>query len=288
MAVNKSSIYDEIYQETDINRLLEIVDKVDREVRDIVLDKIETELNREKKEQAFREIRGVISEVDEPLEEWVKYAVGTAFCVGINDMSHKIKGNTILYHEGKRIADRVTIDTLRNVDELSDFKNLADSLVSDAYMDFANGMNGVYRGAEHKINDALKRQMKKKTIMGELTGKAMRDVAKDVEQVLGDRGFSVLLDRGGREWSLKHYSEMLARTHVMKSANDGAIARAGHADVDILEVSSHSDPCEPICVDLEGNIYSISGESDNYPELDLELPAHPNCRHTWIPRPDLE
>ncbi len=182
---------------------------------------------------------------------------------------------------------KVTVELLKTSNVFKPHLQAVNALLSDAYLDFGNAMNGYVRGAEKLLNDALKRQIRSEIAFGRLEGSSISDIKKIVKETIGDRGFNVLIDKGGRQWSLGNYSEMLARTHINKANNEAAINRTREFGVDIVEISN-SGATDEACTSEEGKIYSISGESQNYDSLDgHEPPYHPNCTHNLIPRPDL-
>jgi hypothetical protein len=96
-----------------------------------------------------------------------------------------------------------------------------------------------------------------------------------------DTGFTALVDRGGKHWSIDSYAEMLVRTHVIKANGEGTKNRLLTNLVDLVEISKHNSSC-PICQPYEGKVYSLTGGSKGY-EKAPELPIHPNCRHTYLP-----
>lgn len=287
MAIDDKSFGDKVIEAVDTDKIKQIIDDVEGETKKIVYEYLEKELDTETKKEGVSKVKEAIEKFDPDIREWSKDSILKSYTVGYNETSKAIAGTTAITSGGKKIADSLTVEVLRNADELNDHKDAANALLSDTYLDFANGMNGLQKSAERQINEALKRQIRGEMIKGQLRGTAIRDIASEVEELIGNQGFSALIDRGGRNWSLQRYSEMLTRTHIIKSSNEAAINRAVDKGVDIVQFSSHADPCE-VCADLEGQIYSISGESDEYPQLDITLPLHPNCKHSWIPRPDLE
>jgi len=216
------------------------------------------------------EVRSQIS------QEWAKYTNNPKITVD----SQKIGA------EFQKTKLRITPDEIKVARDLSIHSGAINALLSDTYLDFANGMNGLVRGAEQKINEAFKRQIRAQIMAREVTGKSIDKVKREIVQLLGDQGFAVLKDRGGHTWTLRRYSEMLARTHTIRASNEALINRANQFEIDIVQVSTHSGAC-PICVPYEGKIYSLSGNSSGYPRLDIQLPVHPNCRHVLLMRPDL-
>ena len=102
-----------------------------------------------------------------------------------------------------------------------------------------------------------------------------------VKGVLEDAGLSSLIDKGGKEWTLDRYTEMLIRTKTVEARNAGLSNRILENDGDLVEVSSHGSECE-LCGPWEGQILSLTGKTPGYPTVD-EATAdglfHPNCRH---------
>lgn len=182
----------------------------------------------------------------------------------------------------------LTVELLNSAPMMKPHLAAVNTLLSDAYLDFGNAITGFVRGSERILNEALKKQLRSSIAMGRLEGQAVTKIKKTITEQLADRGFTVLIDRGGNSWSLPRYSEMLTRTHLLKANNEGVVNRAGDFDIDIVEVSNINTDCD-VCAEQEGEIYSLSGKSKNYPYIgDNEPPYHPNCRHTLLLRPDLE
>lgn len=211
------------------------------------------------------------------IKDWIKYNTSAKVTVDSQKIGAEFQ-NTKL---------RITPDDIKIARDLSIHSGAINALLSDTYLDFANGMNGLVRGAEQKINEAFKRQIRAQILAREVTGKSIDKVKREIVDLLGKQGFAVLKDRGGNTWTLRRYSEMLARTHTIRASNEALINRANQFEVDIVQVSTHSGAC-PICVPYEGKLYSLSGNSSEYPRLDIQLGLHPNCRHVLLMRPDLQ
>lgn len=90
------------------------------------------------------------------------------------------------------------------------------------------------------------------------------------------------LNVGGRNFELGHYAEMVARTTPREAASQAMVGRILDNGYDLVEISSHSSACD-ICADYDGNIYSLSGNSSTYDQLDELPPFHPNCGHVLTP-----
>ena len=183
-------------------------------------------------------------------------------------------------------VDKVTIETLKTDPNLKPHLQVVNNLLSNSYADFGNTMTGFVKGAENILNEATKQQLRGQIAFGRLEGEGIPKIKSDLTKTIKSEGFTVLLDRGGRKWAVGRYAEMLARTHILEANNEAIINRAKEVGTDIVEVSNHST-VTPLCQQYEGKIYSLSGNSSNYPKLPSEPPFHPNCKHFLLLRPDL-
>lgn len=114
-----------------------------------------------------------------------------------------------------------------------------------------------------------------------MEGLTVKETAKALQQALIDKGITVVKDKLGRDIPLKTYSKMVARTTYTEITNIATINRAQDNGRDLVKFSSHPGSC-PICTPINGKIYSISGNSDEFPKLPFGQYAnmHPQCKHT--------
>ena len=95
-------------------------------------------------------------------------------------------------------------------------------------------------------------------------------------------GDGSLLNINGRYYRIGPYSKLVARTEMRRAQSDAVKNASKQYNSDLVEVSDHGTLTD-ICKPYEGNIYSISGNSQKYPYLDTDPPYHPNCMHYLIP-----
>ena len=268
---------EQLFKDANIETLLDAMAEMDNATREEVLRAIGQRMSQAGKASTVTKIKNIIKTADPQVKEWIAQAIPNTYITGIKNSDKEL---------GKKVKN-ITVEDLKTLKDLSVHADAVNALMSDAYLDFANGMNGLVRGAERQLNEAFKQQARAKITANVLTGSDIRNTKKDIINLLGDKGFSVLTDRGGNTWTLKRYSEMLARTHTMRSFNDATINRASQFGVDLVQITSHSGSCA-VCSALEGNIYSLSGANSKYPRYTIGLPIHPNCTHNLLMRPDLE
>lgn len=88
----------------------------------------------------------------------------------------------------------------------------------------------------------------------------------------------------GRHYGVRGYAELVARTRMREAQTEATKELCKEFDNDLVQFSKHDTPCEE-CAKYEGEIYSISGNSDKYEPLSDEVtpPVHPNCEHNLNP-----
>lgn len=88
-----------------------------------------------------------------------------------------------------------------------------------------------------------------------------------------------LVEVNGRHYQPDYYAELVARTKFHDVQSQATQATAEYVGSDLVQVSNHNTTT-PLCMEHEGQVYSISGEHPDYPPLTDTPPFHPNCLHT--------
>ena len=280
---NRQKHTSDLLKQAELDELHGIINELEAAGEETLLAALNTEITDAKKKAAVAQVQQAAIVADGKVKTWLVPAVSGAYASGMTALHRELGKFSFKTDLGK-----VTVETIRGVPEMKPHLDAVNSLLSDSYLDFGSGMTGYVRGAEHALNDALKRQVQSKLGVGRLTGTDIRTIKKEIADSIKDKGFNVLLDRGGRQWTLNAYSEMLARTHVIRANTEATINRGTELGIDIYEVSTHG-ATDNLCAPQEGKKYSKSGKSKNYPPLGSANvpPFHPNCKHTLLPRPDL-
>jgi hypothetical protein len=112
--------------------------------------------------------------------------------------------------------------------------------------------------------------------LGESRGKLQRNIMDYLKDRLDEDKFITI---GGRNYNIKKYIELVSKTSLREAASEAVVSEAKEYDHDLVEVPAKLNSCEEICVPLEGQVYSISGETRGYPILDQRPPFHPRCKH---------
>jgi hypothetical protein len=112
-----------------------------------------------------------------------------------------------------------------------------------------------------------------------------RAFTQDIMNRIANDGIPAVRYADGRMVSTEAYSEMVARTTLGNSARQGALNRSAEMGNDLVRMSTHARS-SPMCEPWEGEVYSLSGTSDKYTDLQTAIDGgafHPNCKHSLNP-----
>ena len=128
------------------------------------------------------------------------------------------------------------------------------------------------------------RTMALESIRGSVAGyQTWQDAAARFREGLAERGVTGFVDKANREWNMSTYADMVARTSTMESHLQGTANRLLEHGLDLVQISTHSDPCEK-CEPWQGQVVSLTGKTPDYPTMAEAKDAglwHPNCRHSF-------
>lgn len=115
------------------------------------------------------------------------------------------------------------------------------------------------------------------------TGESKGTIAKRImEHFRGIIGDAQYIRINARNYNLKSYSKMVARTRLRHVQSQSTRNSCDHYENDLVEVSDHGSITE-VCVPFQGKIFSLNGTTKGYPLLSDEPPFHPNCQHSISP-----
>ena len=140
-------------------------------------------------------------------------------------------------------------------------------------------------------HDDLYRKVVGEASQAAAAGLATRDQVR--RRMIGQfhsQGVTGFVDKRGRSWTLKSYTEMASRTAAAQAHLEGTVDRLGTLGVKFGKVSTSPSGCD-LCQPWEGRIIQLSGPREDFatPTLDEAKAGglfHPRCTHTvgaWIP-----
>ncbi|APX72871.1 phage minor capsid protein [Companilactobacillus allii] len=83
---------------------------------------------------------------------------------------------------------------------------------------------------------------------------------------LNKHNIPALIDKGGKRWSLDVYTKLVVTNTINNNYNRMAIQRFKDYGGNLVKISSHAD-CRPTHYQYQDKIYSLTGESTDYPNL---------------------
>lgn len=155
------------------------------------------------------------------------------------------------------------------------------ALVDDTVRAYFEAITGVKRSATRLLGKAVREAVTEEIAHGAISGKGLRKIRRYIKGVLQEEGLAAITDKGGRNWQLDNYADMLFRTKVVEARSMGLTNRMVENGYDLVQVSDHIGEC-PLCRPWEGKILSLTGDSKGYPTLQKAIADglfHPNCRH---------
>ena len=184
------------------------------------------------------------------------------------------------YSKGLELADNKIGEKLGN-------QNINRTEPINAYIQLTSNVTAASNNAINIINNSIRDVEQSGRIA------TVSNVKDEIQRVLLDENDNALnvTYSNGNKVPIKHYSEMLARTSRIMAANSGIIDRTKQLGRDLVICTKVIDSC-PICKKFEGKVYSISGNSLEFPSLYEGANApfkngyniiHPNCRHEFLP-----
>jgi len=217
------------------------------------------------------QIEGIVSELDKDVRSWVSVEVPAFYEIG---MFEAMKG---LHERGSNVMFSTSFANFH--------REAIEALSQETYASIAEGMTGITRTSNKVISMARRESILVELAKGDILGSDRKTIAKRVASILEGDGITALVDRGGKQWDLLTYGEMLTRTKLTQAHNTGTINRMVETGYDLAEVSEHTGSC-PLCIPWQGQILSATGRTKAYESLDNAVAMglfHQNCRHTVTP-----
>lgn len=124
-----------------------------------------------------------------------------------------------------------------------------------------------------------------------LDGMTPKQAAKIFRQELKDRGITSFVDKAGRPWNMKRYTEMVTNTVCQECERAALTNRLMERGDEFVKITDHAEECD-LCKPWEGKVLSLTGATEGYQTLNDALDAglfHPNCSHAAVPYiPEIE
>lgn len=129
---------------------------------------------------------------------------------------------------------------------------------------------------ENKINKLIDEGFLEKGLPKD----ALKKLRNEMIKKSVDGQFITVVDKNGKEihYNIQDYAELVAYTKIIEAENTAVINTAMEVGSDLVQIDVHNTDC-PICAEVEGKVYSITGTDKDFPVMDFVLPLHPRCKH---------
>lgn len=168
-----------------------------------------------------------------------------------------------------------------------------DKLMTDTYNDMLIATNYMSESAKKfvRVKTSQVMQLQQAIRMGNksLANTLARQLeASKLSKDAYSQAFTGIVDKAGRRWNLKTYSEMVVRTKVQQAHVYGTAQQGHEMGYHLFIISSHN--ALDACSHWEGKIITVGESIDGYHSYE-ELAAsneifHPNCKHHITPIAD--
>lgn len=125
---------------------------------------------------------------------------------------------------------------------------------------------------EEVISDLLDDAIRK----GESRGTVGKRIREHFRGIIGEEQYIRI---NARNYNMKHYSRMVARTRLRKVQSQSTRNTCDQYENDLVEISDHGSLTE-VCLPFQGKVFSLNGTTPGFDLLSEEPPYHPNCMHT--------
>lgn len=165
-----------------------------------------------------------------------------------------------------------------------------EALFSDTYNDILQATNNTPISIKNIVRDTVQKVAQynslKNTNYTEQAEKLMKELSKKgLSEKISKEGFVGVIDRAGRRWDLRTYSNMVIKTKVNQAFMEGIRHEAEQTGLDLAIISDHG--AKDACSKWEGVVISMNGLTEGYPTYEQARATneiwHPNCEHNVHP-----
>ena len=250
---------------------------------------------------ALARIRAIVEQLNMRAAEWARRSVKAAYqeSRGIAETRLEAIGIERPRPESGKIHDRAIARAVKRTTRDYLKANRTILITAGRYLSalaYARKKLDDYREASVQAftSEAIKDYIKK-TVAGALVSKSKynageadltsKDISAKIRAKLLDQiGGGDFIIVNGKSYNVKSYAELVARTRMRQSQTEAVKELCEAFDNDLVQIDRHDNPCEEICAEYQGKVFSISGNHPTYPELpDGGPPWHPRCECSCSP-----
>ncbi len=213
---------------------------------------------------ALRETQAILRELDQFADTWIETNIPAAYREGWDDAF--------------RNQFYATPDGIGANVRYQDFAKLNREAIEATAYSLRDSLHAATQTVGRRVSDIYRQVGLEATQRRLITGEALATTTAKMKETFVQKGVTGFQDKLRREWSLDSYAEMVARTSTREATTQGTINRLMGGGYDLVQISEHEPTCE-LCAPLAGKVFSLTGNTRDYPKYDGYLPVHPNCLH---------
>lgn len=216
------------------------------------------------------QVESLIQELNIQAKEWVKNVMPQSYQSGMDYVVSElnklgIKAETEPFTFSQINIEAVKVLMLDTLDDLHTANKFAGDRIKQA--------------VRQAVNEAVTQKIAQ--------GQTVLQCKKNLVNSLLSKGIDGIADKMGRLMPLDSYASLVARSRTREATNTATMNKLTGLGHDLVKMSSHNTSC-PICISLQGRVYSISGNDGRYPPLQRAFSGehaniHPNCSHVLMP-----
>ncbi len=226
-----------------------------------------TDFGQARRAEQLAQINGILTQLGVETADWIDATLPSQYERGTTDAI----GQLTRLNVGLKETSTMSAIDRRAVAALS----------SETQEAFATSLTTVGRSANKALSDAAKEAIRQEIAEGRVLGSTRKQVSNAIIATMKSEGITALIDKGGVEWKLDRYAEMLARTKMVEARNTGLANKMVANGYDLVQVSNYASK-HSACARWEGKIISLTGKTPGYKTMADAMGDglfHPNCRH---------
>ena len=220
--------------------------------------------------QQLKLIEKELIKLDKNTLKWLKETISLSYLFGYNNAYTN-------YKELQKDLKYIELDSLNQL-----HKDAIEVIILNMQTKFKDVIQSVGRQIKDIYREIGLITVREKLMEANTVNSSINSMIKKINE----KGIYAYIDKRGRRYRLDSYCEMVIRTTTRETQTFGTINRLLEDKRDLIKISEHGITCDK-CAKFEGRIYSLSGNSKDYPIYKNYIPVHPNCRHTlsaYIPK----
>lgn len=276
-----------------VAELVRLYEREERELRRIMASATATKFERGQATLLVRQIDASLANLRDGQLTWLENRLPVSYREGMRRAQVSAKASLTAMTQ----LDRMTVATLAG--------RIANS--TTPAIDSVSGLlGGVLRNCQQAVTNQA--DIWQDIVTGQIRGLGPEEMARRIELTLMDgatrrltdwlppqvrrdmrdtahgRFISITCKDGKvRRYNMRKYSQLVAQTASRDAATEGTLRTTQALGMDLVRMSVHTGAC-PLCIPVQGKIFSISGRNPNFPALSGNAtPLHPRCGHSMNP-----